>query len=103
MPCSMALAGGSRKERAGAPAVHLHSVAPSMAESAVIVGAARLGHGALLAQGAVVRSRQPGAVTIGAGSAVLENCVVVGDASSATVIGRRTVFGHRCLVIGATL
>jgi len=68
-----------------------------------VVGEARLGPGALLAQGAIVRSGHPGAVTIGAGSAVLENCVVVGDATSPTVIGRRTVFGHRCLVISATL
>src|SRR5262245_56373319 len=74
-----------------------------MAASAVVVGAPRLGPGAVLAQGAVVRSGHRGGVTIGAGSAVLENCVVVGDASSATLIGRRTVFGHRCLVIGATL
>ena len=71
--------------------------------SAVVVGAARFGADALLAQGAVVRSPDADAVTIGAGSAVLENSVVVGDARAQTVIGRRTVFGHRCLVLGATL
>jgi carbonic anhydrase/acetyltransferase-like protein (isoleucine patch superfamily) len=75
----------------------------SRAASSVVVGPVWLGTGALLAQGAVVRSSHDGAVMLGAGSAVLENCVVVGDAGSPTSIGRRTVFGHRCLVIGATL
>ena len=75
----------------------------ALAGSAIVVGTARFGHGALLAQGAVVRAAQADAVSIGAGSAVLENSVVVGDASAPTVIGRRTVFGHRCVVVGATL
>ncbi|HEY3672350.1 MAG TPA: DapH/DapD/GlmU-related protein [Acidimicrobiia bacterium] len=82
--------------------------AVQIAGSAVVVGTARFGAGALLAQGAVVRAACADAVTIdavtiGAGSAILENSVVVGDAHAPSLIGRRTVFGHRCLVIGATL
>jgi carbonic anhydrase/acetyltransferase-like protein (isoleucine patch superfamily) len=77
--------------------------AVEIAGSAVVVGAARFGTDALLAQGAIVRSTQPDAVSIGAGSAVLEHCVVVGDRRAPVVIGRRTVFGHRCLVVGATV
>jgi len=73
-----------------------------IAASAAVLGSARMGEGALLAQGAVVRS-SAGAVEIGAGSAVLENSVVIGTASMPVSIGRRTVFGHRCLVIGAAL
>jgi carbonic anhydrase/acetyltransferase-like protein (isoleucine patch superfamily) len=73
------------------------------ADSSVVVGSARFGPGALLAQGAVVRGAHVEAVSIGAGSAVLENCVVLGDARTPTRIGRRTVFGHRCLVVGAAL
>jgi carbonic anhydrase/acetyltransferase-like protein (isoleucine patch superfamily) len=78
-------------------------VEPLVAGTAVVVGSARLGLGALVAQGAVVRSPDPACVVVGAGSAVLENCVVVGNAAAPTRIGRRTVFGHRCLVVGATL
>ncbi len=73
-----------------------------IASSAVVVGAARLGEGSLLAEGAVIRSRAQG-VEVGTGSAVLENSVVVGNDLITTAIGRRTVFGHRCMVIGATV
>ena len=75
---------------------------PLIASSAVVVGAARLGQGALLAEGAVIRTSASG-VEIGTGSAVLENSVVIGTTDIPTVIGRRTTFGHRCLVIGATV
>jgi carbonic anhydrase/acetyltransferase-like protein (isoleucine patch superfamily) len=61
-----------------------------------------LGEGALLAEGAVVRSSATH-VEIGAGSAVLENSVVVGTTTIPTRVGRRSTFGHRCLVIGATI
>ncbi|MEA3214228.1 MAG: hypothetical protein QOJ19_384 [Acidimicrobiia bacterium] len=71
-----------------------------VANSAVVVGTARLGHGSLLAQGAVIRSGDA-AVDVGTGSAVLENSVVVGNGAMRTSIGRSSVFGHRCLVIGA--
>jgi carbonic anhydrase/acetyltransferase-like protein (isoleucine patch superfamily) len=74
---------------------------PHIAASAVVVGTARLGVGALLAQGAVIRSPN-GGVEVGTGSAVLENSVMVGDITIPTAIGRRTVFGHRCVVVGAT-
>ena len=70
--------------------------------SAVVIGTAHLGDGALLSEGAVIRARE-GAVRIGTGSAVLENSVVIGTRTMPAVIGRRTTFGHRCLVIGATV
>jgi carbonic anhydrase/acetyltransferase-like protein (isoleucine patch superfamily) len=73
---------------------------PQIASSAVVVGAARLGEGSLLGEGAVIRSRDYG-VEIGTGSAVLENSVVIGTITIPTTIGRRTVFGHRCKVVGA--
>ena len=73
---------------------------PQIAGSAVVIGAARLGEGSLLAEGAVIRS-DDAAVEVGTGSAVLENSVVVGNRRIPTTIGRRTTFGHRCLVIGA--
>jgi carbonic anhydrase/acetyltransferase-like protein (isoleucine patch superfamily) len=87
------------------PANALDEVAarsPQIASSAVVVGSARLGEGALLAEGAVIRSHDA-AVEIGTGSAVLENSVVIGSANMPTTIGRRTVFGHRCKVVGATV
>jgi carbonic anhydrase/acetyltransferase-like protein (isoleucine patch superfamily) len=77
--------------------------AVEVASSAVVIGSARFGMGAHLAQGAVVRAASVDAVELGVGSAVLENSVVVGRPEAPTVIGRRTVFGHRCLVIGATI
>ena len=76
--------------------------APKLADSAVVIGAASLGEGSLLAQGAIVRSFGAG-VEVGTGSAVLENSVVVGATTMPTSIGRRTVFGHRCIVVGATV
>jgi carbonic anhydrase/acetyltransferase-like protein (isoleucine patch superfamily) len=76
--------------------------APQIARSAVVIGIARLGEGSLLAEGAVIRSRDAG-VEVGTGSAVLENSVVVGNSMIPTTIGRRTTFGHRCMVIGATV
>ena len=78
------------------------AAAPQLAASAVVLGAARVGEGSLLAEGAVVRSSGAG-VGIGTGSAVLENSVVVGTGSMGTSIGRRSVFGHRCLVVGAVV
>ena len=74
----------------------------NVASSAIAVGTARLGDGALIAEGAVLRSDNSH-LTVGAGSAVLENSVVVGTATIPTTVGRRSTFGHRCLVIGATV
>ena len=76
--------------------------APDIAASAFVLGTPAIGLGAIVAQGAVVRSHGP-YTRIGAGSAVLENSVVVGASALPTTIGRRTTFGHRCLVIGATV
>src|SRR3954449_1923369 len=73
-----------------------------IASSAVVVGTARLGERALVAEGAVIRSSGTG-VQIGTGSAVLENSVIVGNAEVPTTVGRRTTFGHRCVVVGATV
>ncbi len=78
------------------------AIAASVAGSAVMIGDPSLGDDALLAEGAVVRSRL-GGVTISTGSAVLENSVVVGTPEAPVNVGRRSVFGHRCLVIGATI
>jgi carbonic anhydrase/acetyltransferase-like protein (isoleucine patch superfamily) len=83
-------------------AEHGRANAPDIASSAVIVGASALGLGAIVAQGAVVRSAGPH-TRIGGGSAVLENSVVVGGRTMPVTIGRRTTFGHRCLVIGASV
>jgi carbonic anhydrase/acetyltransferase-like protein (isoleucine patch superfamily) len=77
-------------------------VAPQIASSAVVIGAARLGEGSLLAEGTVVRSSGSG-VAVGTGSAVLDNSVVVGTSTVPSAIGRRSVFGHRCMVVGATV
>ena len=74
----------------------------NVASSAVVIGNVRLGDGALIAQGAVLRSDNSH-LAIGAGSAILENSVVVGVATVPTTIGRRSTFGHRCLVIGAVV
>ena len=78
------------------------ATAPLLAASAVVIGAAQLGDGALLSEGAVIRARAS-AVQIGTGSAVIENAVVIGTPAMPVVIGRRTTFGHRCLVVGATV
>jgi carbonic anhydrase/acetyltransferase-like protein (isoleucine patch superfamily) len=51
--------------------------AAEAAASAVLIGQAHLGSGALLAQGVVLRSRA-GSVALGNHSAVLENGVLVG-------------------------
>ena len=71
-----------------------------VAASAVLIGQAHLGAGALLAQGVVLRSRG-GSVRLGNHSAVLENGVLVGWPDQPVEIGQRTVFGHRATVVGA--
>ena len=78
------------------------ATSPLLASSAVVIGTARLGDGALLSEGAVIRARAS-AVQIGTGSAVIENAVVIGTPAMPVVIGRRTTFGHRCLVVGTTV
>ena len=76
--------------------------APVIADSAVLLGPAWIGAGAVLAQGAVVRSHEA-TVSIDNHSAVLENSCVVGTGAHPVSIGQRTVFGHRCQVIGARI
>ena len=73
-----------------------------IADSAVVIGKAHVGAGAILAQGLVVRAHS-GAVSIGNHSAVLENGVVVGTPAHPVRVGQRTVFGHRATIIGATV
>ena len=75
---------------------------PHIASSATVVGSARMGLDAGLAEGAVARSIG-GALEIGGGTHVLENSVIVGYPEAPTVVGRRSTFGHRCMVIGATV
>ena len=74
--------------------------ASEVAASAVLIGQAHLGAGALLAQGVVLRSRA-GSVALGNHSAVLENGVLVGWPRQPIEIGQRTVFGHRATIVGA--
>jgi carbonic anhydrase/acetyltransferase-like protein (isoleucine patch superfamily) len=75
---------------------------PEIAGSAVLLGEIRVGAGAVLAQGLVVRAHG-GAVSIGNHSAVLENGVVVGTPEYPVRVGQRTVFGHRATIVGATI
>lgn len=76
--------------------------APLVADSARMLTSARLGAGAVIAQGTVVRGDDD-AVELGTGSAVLENSVVIGTIAAPVRIGSRTVFGHRAIVIGAAI
>jgi carbonic anhydrase/acetyltransferase-like protein (isoleucine patch superfamily) len=75
---------------------------PRIADSAVVIGSVRVGAGAVLAQGLVVRSHDD-AVGIGNHSAVLENGVVIGTPNHPVSIGQRSVFGHRAVIVGATV
>src|SRR5256885_5404428 len=74
--------------------------ASEVAASAVLIGQAHIGAGALLAQGVVLRSRA-GSVWLGNHSAVLENGVLLGWPDHPVEIGQRTVFGHRSTIVGA--
>jgi len=83
------------------PAVSSGSAAHfSLSSSARVLGKVLLGPGALIAQGAVIRSHG-GSVRLGAGSAVLENATVIGTPELPVTLGERAVLGHRCVVIGA--
>ncbi|MBZ4422577.1 UDP-3-O-(3-hydroxymyristoyl) glucosamine N-acyltransferase [Myxococcus sp. RHST-1-4] len=72
----------------------------SMASSARVLGKLLLGPGAIIAQGAVIRS-VAGSVRLGAGAAVLENASVIGTPEHPAQVGERAVLGHRSIVIGA--
>ena len=75
---------------------------PEIARSAVVLGDAHVGAGAILAQGLVVRAHGA-AVSIGNHSAILENGVVIGTPGHPVRVGQRTVFGHRAAIVGATV
>ncbi|MFI6291438.1 hypothetical protein ACIBEJ_07600 [Nonomuraea sp. NPDC050790] len=75
---------------------------PEIAGSAVLVGDVRVGAGAILAQGLVIRSEGT-AVRVGDHTAVLENGVIIGTREHPVSIGRRTAFGHRAVIVGATV
>jgi carbonic anhydrase/acetyltransferase-like protein (isoleucine patch superfamily) len=75
---------------------------PEIAGSAVVLGEAHVGAGAILAQGLVVRAHG-GAVSIGNHSAILENGVVIGTPEHPVEVGQRTVFGHRALIVGSAI
>lgn len=72
----------------------------SLASSARVLGTLHLGPGAVIAQGAVIRSHG-GAVRLGAGAAVLENATITGTLEHPVMVGERAVLGHRCVVLGA--
>lgn len=70
--------------------------------SARVIGSVRLGSGAVIAQGTIVRSVED-SVIIGNSTWVLENSVVIGTPKHPVSIGAKTVFGHKCAVIGASI
>lgn len=70
--------------------------------SAKIIGKVRLGKGAYIAQGTIVRSHND-SVTIGNASWVLENSVVIGTKEYPVKVGSKTVFGHKTVTIGAEI
>ncbi|MBJ6764725.1 UDP-3-O-(3-hydroxymyristoyl) glucosamine N-acyltransferase [Myxococcaceae bacterium JPH2] len=80
------------------PAAGAHHL--TLASSARLLGTVHVGPGAVIAQGAVVRSHG-GAVQLGAGSSLLENAVMVGTPERPVTVGEKVVIGHRSLVIGA--
>lgn len=70
--------------------------------SARLIGRVRLGDGAYVAQGAVLRSEQD-SLSVGNDSWVLENSVLIGTGQHPLRVGSKTVFGHKCLAIGTTI
>lgn len=75
---------------------------PRIDASCRLIGKIRLGDGAYIAQGAVLRSACD-SLTLGHDSWVLENCVLIGTKDHPLRVGRKTVFGHKCLAIGGTI
>lgn len=73
-----------------------------IADSARIIGELRLGDGAYIAQGSIVRSEE-GSVEMGTSTWLLENSVVIGTKTHPVSIGSKTVFGHKCVVIGTSI
>ncbi|MFY9612602.1 MAG: DapH/DapD/GlmU-related protein [Tissierellaceae bacterium] len=71
-------------------------------DSARLIGRVRLGDGAYIAQGSVLRSIAD-SITIDNTSWVLENSVLIGTPKHPLRVGQKTVFGHKCLIIGAEI
>lgn len=71
-------------------------------ESARLIGKIRLGDGAYVAQGSVLRSIDD-SITIDNTSWVLENSVLIGTPSHPLKVGQKTVFGHKCIAIGVEI
>lgn len=70
--------------------------------SARLIGKIRLGDGAYIAQGSILRSIDD-SLTIDNTSWVLENSVLIGTPSYPLKVGQKTVFGHKCIAIGAEI
>ena len=71
-------------------------------ESARLIGKIRLGDGAYIAQGSILRSIDD-SITIDNTSWVLENSVLIGTPFHPLKVGQKTVFGHKCIAIGAEI
>lgn len=71
-------------------------------KSSKIIGKVRLGKGAYIGQGTIVRSHDD-SVEIGNSTWVLENSVVIGTKKNPVKIGSKTVFGHKTTTIGAEI
>lgn len=70
--------------------------------SARLIGKIRLGDGAYIAQGSILRSIED-SLTMDNTSWVLENSVLIGTPSHPLKVGQKTVFGHKCIAIGVEI
>ena len=70
--------------------------------SARIYGKVRLGDGAYISQGTVLRSVGD-SVQLGNATWVLENSVLIGTPEFPLQVGSKTIFGHKCIAIGARI
>ena len=70
--------------------------------SARLFGRIRLGSGAYVAQGSILRSRED-SLSLGNDSWVLENSVLIGTREFPLNVGSKTVFGHKSIAIGAEI
>ena len=73
-----------------------------IAESARLIGKVRLGQGAYIAQGSILRSIED-SISIHNNSWVLENSVLIGTPTQPLRVGQKTIFGHKCVAIGAQI
>ncbi|MDR7871703.1 MAG: DapH/DapD/GlmU-related protein [Tissierellaceae bacterium] len=70
--------------------------------SARLIGKIRLGDGAYIAQGSILRSIDD-SIIVNNTSWVLENSVLIGTPEHPLKVGQKTVFGHKCIAIGAEI